>query len=192
MVRGARITVSGSEPAIRRRVETIRLESGKAAATITRLLDFARSPRQPVQTLDLWPAIESATSMRQASLGRSRVALTLLRDSMAPAWLNAEPVKVQQTLLNLLLAAEDRVSGQPKARIELSVSVDGAQTMLRLVATSDGASSSPLDADAPPPEATGLTRDAQLWAAAYLARLSQGSLTVDGGTFVVRWPSATP
>jgi signal transduction histidine kinase len=178
------------EPAVRRRVETIRMESGKAAATVNRLLDFARAPRQPVQTLDVWPLLESAASMRLASLGRGRVALGINRDGMAPVWLRGEPAQVQQTLLNLLLTAEDRVAGQPKARIDVAVAVERGAAVVTVAATSDAAAApheeEPLRAPA------GLTRDTQLWAAGYLASLSHGSLTIDGGTLVVSWPPVDP
>lgn len=175
------------DPVVRRRVETIRSESGKAAATVNRLLEFSRTARQPVQRVDLWAMVETSVGMRLASLGRARVALAMAREGQVMVPVMAEAGKVQQLVLNLLLAAEDRVAGHPKARIAVSI-VAGDTVVLRIEATSDAALDPAREAEETLPAPAGLTRETQLWAAAYLAAGSGALLSADDGAFVVRWP----
>lgn len=175
------------DPAIRKRIEAIRGESGKAAATVNRLLEFARARRQPVQRHDLAIAVEAATRMRLASLGRSRVALTVRSEPGAPAIVAGEAAKLHQILLNLLLAAEERVAGRPRARIEISIGVEDRQVVLRVAASAAAPAVLPPDASASAYTSDSLTRDTQLWAAAHLAAAQGGTMTIDGETVMIVW-----
>lgn len=177
------------DPAVRRRIEIMRHESGKAAAVINRLLEFARAGRQPVERVDLWSVIETAVSMRLASVARSRIALVASRAGAPAAWISAERARLLQLVLNLLLVAEDRVAGQTKARIDVSVDQAGGVT-LRIVSTSEGAAFSAAEPGDAPLASPTLAKDAQLWAAGYLAAAHGGVLTIDGGTFSVSWPAS--
>lgn len=178
------------DPAVRRRVEIVRVESGKAAATINRLLDFARGPRQPNQRFDLWPIIDAAVAMRLSSVGRGRITLTVERERAQPAFIVGESLKVQQLLLDLLLTAEDRVAGRARARIDVSVTRVPGGISLAIRSSSEAMSVDGPDTTDALPAPDGLTRDAQLWAAAYLAALDGGVLTVDGNVLTVNWPDA--
>ncbi len=178
------------DPAVRRRVEIVRTESGKAAATISRLLDFARGSRQPSQRFDLWPLVDAVVAMRLSSVGRGRITLTVDREGAQPAFIVGESFKVQQLLMDLLLTAEDRVAGRAKARITVSVTREGRGVSVAIRSSSEAADVDGPDTSDALPAPDGLTRDAQLWAAAYLAALDGGVLTVDGGLLTVSWPDA--
>jgi len=173
------------DPAVRRRVEIVRQESGKAAATINRLLDYVRAPRQQPERLDVWPLLDAAIGMRQASIGRSRIALAVNRDAAQPAWIVAERGGTIQTLLNLLLIAEAHVAGRVKARIEVTVEPSPDGVAATLATSGDAAAAQGEEREA---RDRGLAGDAALWAAAYVAALSGGVVTADVGVFSVRWP----
>jgi signal transduction histidine kinase len=173
------------EPAVRRRVEIVRQESGKAAATINRLLDYVRMARQPAERLDVWPLLDAAIAMRQASIGRSRIALGVQREGAGPAWIVADRGRVLQALLNLLLVAEAHAAGRAKARIDVSVDTAPRGVSITLAIAGDAA---PAVAEEGQSAARRLTRDAELWAAAYLAALYGGVVTSDAERVAVSWP----
>ena len=187
------------DPAVRRRIETIRAETGKAAATINRLLSYARAPRQAAVRLDVWPLIDTAVSLRTASVARGRISLVVERADSAPVWVDGEGAKILQTLLNMLLEAEDRIAGCRGAQIVVGVQVADAGVRVHVASSFKGER---LGADQAPDESPNQAQDertegagsvaavmagAQLWAAAYVASTQGGRVMVDGGTFTVLW-----
>ena len=186
------------DPAVRRRVETIRVEADKAAATIKRLLSYARAPRQAAQRVDLWPLIDAAVSLRAASVARGRIALAVERAGSAPVWVSGEGAKILQTLLNLLLAAEDRVAGGRSAQIVVRVEVVGAGVLVHVASTFEEerpvagqhTATASDDAGEDSEFSAALTHGAQLWAADSVAARQGGRVTTaDDGTFTVLWRS---
>lgn len=176
------------DPAIRRRVEAIRVESGKAAQTIDRLLSYARAPRQPAQSLDLWTIVDSAVALRMASLGRLRIALSVDRSAQVPVQVSGQATKVLQALLDLLLIAEDNLAGRARARIAVRVGVESNFGYVTIETSADhGERTQEGSADVGRTAET-LTKDAQGWAAARIARAHGGEIVVDEATLTLRWP----
>lgn len=176
------------DPAVRRRVETIRHETGKAAAAVDRLLTYARAPRQPAQRLDLWTLVESAVGMRLASVGRGRVNLSVDRQAPGAVWIAAEAAKVLQAVIDLLLVAEDRVTGRRNARIVVRVTAEGETATVEVASGCDTEAEGAATETAG--ELAGLTTAAQLWAASHIATAHGGRVEVDGGTLSLLWPAA--
>lgn len=178
------------DAAVRRRVEIVRHESGKAAATIDRLLDYVRAPRQPVAAIDLWPLLDAAITMRQASLGRSRIVAAVNREGAQPAFVDGERGRLLQALLNLLLVAEARVAGRGKARIEIGVESGGSGVTVRVVTSAEGAPTAvPTEVSDGAHRPDALAKESELWAASYLAARHGGVMTADGDTFAISWPA---
>lgn len=177
------------DPAILRRVDVMRIESGKAAASINQLLSFARAPRQSVQVLDVWPLLDVAVTMRLASLGRGRVTLAIDRSAVTPAWIKGESTRVLQALVNLLLVAEDQVAGRAKAQIAVAVVHAAVWTAVRVTPSCDSQNTARADGEEGLLATEGVTRAAQLWTAGYLAAEGEGVLQVDEGTLAIRWPT---
>lgn len=166
------------DPAVRRRVETIRVEAAKAAGTINRLLTYAQSGAAPVQSLDLWPIVERSVEMRLASAGRRRIALSIDRRDPTPCLALVDGVRVQQAVLDLLLAAEDHLGCRRNARIVVRAEREGDTAMVCLNASSEGDAGDSRDDDHQASSADALTRGMQVWAAAHLAEAQRGRVTL--------------
>jgi signal transduction histidine kinase len=180
------------DPVVRRRLEVIRTEAARASTTINRLLHYAREPGGQVQRMDLWPFAESAVAMRASSAGRRRVVLAIERGGSGPMNAMLESAKTQQTLLNLLLAAEDFVAGRRQATITVTIERQAELTVVNLLASGEAVGAA-TEASVDPPS---LNSALQLWMAAHLAAAQQGRLDVvdsaSGRTYRFALPAANP
>jgi signal transduction histidine kinase len=105
------------DPVVQRRVEAVRVQAEKAAATIDRLLTYTRAVPGSLQRLDLAAMVETAVAMRACSLGRARVGVAVARSDDQPYWVAADSPKLLQLLLDLLLSFETLLTGRPEASI---------------------------------------------------------------------------
>jgi signal transduction histidine kinase len=165
------------DPAVRRRIETIRTEAARAATTVNRLLDYVRAQPGRPQRTDLRPLVEDAVALRAASANRNRIVLTFDGNDGAPRWARADPATIAQALLNLLLAAEDAVSRQRNARIAVSVGETTGTIDVRVEASSDGRVSEAFET--PDADVQEWTAGMQMWAAASVAAAHQGAVRVE-------------
>jgi signal transduction histidine kinase len=167
------------DPAVRRRVETIREEASRAAATINRLLTYTRAEPGAVQAIDLWAVVEDAVAMRMASAGRHRIVLRIEgreTPGAGPCWARVDAARMTQALLALLLVAEGVIARKRGARIAVGLTADGDLLRLRIAAACDeDVSGEERDED----ERQALTAEAQLWAAAALTASQKGSLQIE-------------
>lgn len=178
------------EPAVRKRVETVRAEAARAATTITRLLTYAQSPSGTPQRTDLWPVVESAVAMRAASANRHRIVLNVERPDAAPCWATIDVARTTQALLDVLLAAEDIVARKKNARLVVTVKGSGSVVQVAAAASCDEPGSFEREAE----ERDSLTAAAQLWAASALAQAQGGAINIAktdrGATLTLSVPSA--
>jgi len=179
------------EPAVRKRVETLRVEAARAAAAVDRLQTYARAEAGAVQIVDLWSLVESSAAMRAASAGRHRIVLTVARGDTGARRARADATRVLQALLDLLLAAEDAVSLRRGARIVVSVQAEGEMVVVRVEASSEEGAG-----PASPGPASALTAGAQLWSAAAIAAQLGGRVSVASAvssrTLSLMLPAADP
>jgi signal transduction histidine kinase len=179
------------EVAVRKRVETIRTEAARAATTINRLLSYAQSQSAPPQRIDLWPVVEGAVAMRAASANRHRIVLSLERPDAKPCWAIADAARTTQALLDLLLAAEDVVARKKNARIVVTVKEAAARVDVTAEASCDEPGGMRREAG----ERDSLTADAQVWAAAALARSQGGAIEITntdhGATLTLTLPASS-
>jgi signal transduction histidine kinase len=111
-----------------RRAESIATQAERAAATIDRLVSYARDEQGVPQRIDMRVLAGNAIALRTVTLSRRRIAATLTASDENPYWAAVDPQAAMQLLLNLLLAAERDLSGQPTATIDVRLS-RGARTI---------------------------------------------------------------
>jgi signal transduction histidine kinase len=169
------------DPAVRKRLETITSEAGRAAAMLNDLLTYVRGGARAPRTLDVAELANAAVAMRVASTNRRRITMTLERSDDAPFHAVLDRGRGLQALLNLLLAAEEWVQGGEKARVTLRLQRDGG--VLACIRASVEAPR--LEEPSPTPALTGdaeflraVTFDAQEWAAGVLAEAEGATLAV--------------
>jgi signal transduction histidine kinase len=184
------------DPAFRRRVESIREQAARAAATIERLALYSRDSPETRGATDLAPLVESAVSMRAFALGRARITVVVERSDPDPYWVAAERNRTLQALLNVLLSAEAAIRLRPHVRIGVRLDRQGPGVCLSVTAAAEGeaeASESVLGTSRSPAIAA-VTSGAEAWAAAYLVTAQRGSLhrTTDGSglTITLTLPSS--
>jgi C4-dicarboxylate-specific signal transduction histidine kinase len=130
-------SADGMAPAVLKRVQAIRAQSGRAATSIDGLLSYARGMAQPPSTIDLGRVLDSALEMRAHSLSRARITVAMTRPEEGSCLLVAPPGKLLQLMLNLLLMIEAELSGRPDARI--GIAVERVPSRVRLNITAAGA-----------------------------------------------------
>ncbi len=172
------LDASTLEPAVRDRVQAIRAQVGKAAATIEQLLSYSRSAEPSRHALDLAALTDAAAAMVRTSLGRARIGVAVERPDSAPLLVAADRNRTIQALLSVLLSREDAArtvrSAVITARLErrpnecaVAVSVAGA---------------GPLEAAPNAAEPHGAPNAVWLLAAARLAAKPAGRIVVSAGT----------
>ena len=105
-------------PDVVRALETILSESRQAAALIQQILDFSR--RSPVETkpVDLRPFINKAVRVLQRTIPEN---ISLLQETeTGEHTVNADPTRIQQVLMNLVVNARDAMPDGGVLRIKLS------------------------------------------------------------------------
>ena len=185
------------DPAVAKRVEAIRGQAAKAAATIERLLSYARyNGAAAVHTVDLASIVESAVAMRAGSLIRARIAVRFDRSDSAPYWIVADRHRALQAVLSLLLSSEDDVRERAEARIDVRLERQGEGVRVSISGSVAAGIELAAPADRSPTSPAGTTgRD--LLSAARLAAEPAGQLTVTEGqsgarTLALTFPAASP
>ena len=157
------------DPVVRRRVEAIRTEAARVAATLNRLLEYVRERHAALQRLDLWSVVELAVAMRASSAGRRRVVIAIDRPDPSPIVMTIDQSKTLQVLLNLLLTAEERIAGSRNAKVVVTIPLAEPVT---LTVTASGEDTGAVETNDEPVRV--LTAGLQAWTAAHLAA-SQGA-----------------
>jgi len=172
------------DPAVRKRLETIGAEAGRAAAMLNELLTYVRGGARAPRTLDVAELANAAVAMRVASTSRRRIAMTFERSDEAPYYAVFDRLRGMQTLLNLLLAAEEWVQGGEKARVTVRMNREAGGVVARVIAsmetprTADSPDGSPVPLTTDDEFLRALTLDAQEWSAGVLAEAEGGRLDV--------------
>ncbi len=122
----------------RQAVETIHREARRAAKIVSNLLTFAR--QQPVERANaqLNDIVADTLELRRYALRSADVMVTVALDpNLPPTW--ADPLQLQQVVLNLLVNAEQALADMDgDRRIEIRTSIDGAGTQIRLAVSDNG------------------------------------------------------
>jgi len=109
-------------PDITQAFETILDESRKATRLVQQVLDFSRRSPIEVKAVDLVPFIKEAVRMLERTIPES-ISLLLevaAGEHAAPLTVNADPTRIQQVLMNLVVNARDAMPEGGVLRIGLS------------------------------------------------------------------------
>jgi signal transduction histidine kinase len=183
------------DPLFRRRVESIRVQAGRAAATIERLALYSRDSPETRGPTDLALLVESAVSLRAFALGRARITVVVERSDANPYWVAVECNRTLQALLNVLLSAEAAIRLGTHGRIGVRLDRQGPVVCLSVTAAAEGEAEASESAPntSRSPAVAAVTTDIEAWAAAYLVTAQRGSLDrmTDGSglTITVTLPS---
>ena len=185
------------DPVLRRRVEAIRAQAGRAASSIDRLLDYSRGSGEGRRTVDLSPVLDSAMTMRAFALARARIEITVERSDLEPFWAVVDRNRTLQAFLDLLLWAEERVRTYRNGRIRVHLARDTHAVSLAVTAASDETSNGKaLPAGNRTPAVASVTTEAQTWAAAQLVAADNGTLVIKetgpSAALEVSFPAAQP
>jgi signal transduction histidine kinase len=183
------------DPVLRRRVEAIRAQAGRAASSIDRLLSYSRGSGEGRRTVDVSPVLDSAVAMRSFALGRARIQITVERVAAEPFWAVIDRNRTLQAFLDMLLWAEEMVRTHGNGRIRVHLDRDAHSISLSVTAIRDesGNGEEPVGVDRTAAIAA-VTTDAQIWAAAQLVAADKGTLFVsetgESATLKVSLPAA--
>lgn len=130
---------AGPEAVTRRGAAIVHQAMG-ATAVLQQLTGFAREPLRPAEPLSLRALCERAVTLRQYSLRKLRVTSQVAGDD---GQCRAPGRQVLQVLLNLVVNAEQGLTGRGQGRLTLTVSTEADH--VDLVVADDGPG---LDADA--------------------------------------------
>ena len=106
-------------PDVARALKVIRGESQKAAELIQQILDFSRRAMMESQPVDLKPFIKEISHMLKRTLPET-IDLSLDLESADSTIVEADPTRIQQALMNLILNARDAMPQGGEVRLELA------------------------------------------------------------------------
>ncbi|MBN1566707.1 MAG: PAS domain S-box protein [Acidobacteria bacterium] len=104
------------DESLRKDIEQIKNAGQRAAALTSQLLDFGRKQILQPEVFDLNHIIDDMSSMLRRLIGEHIELITDLQQS--PAMINADPGKIQQVVMNLVVNARDAMPDGGKLAIE--------------------------------------------------------------------------
>jgi signal transduction histidine kinase len=115
-------------PKLRKDVQMIYREADRAAKIVRNLLVFAGSRRLSRRRLSLNLVISRVLALRAASCRAAGIEVVRETDESLPRLLG-DPLMLQQALLNVVLNAEQAVTGRPDARMTVRTAFDAPRNM---------------------------------------------------------------
>lgn len=135
---------AGLDPALLRRVQTIRAQSLRASAAIDLLVEYARpSTSSAAEPLELGELAEQALALRAHSHGRARIQARVDAADAGPYQVRVHRRGLLQLLLNLLLSAEAAIAGWSEATIVIRLGRSGPACSIDVEGS--GTAAEPLD-----------------------------------------------
>jgi signal transduction histidine kinase len=122
-------------PKLRKDVQMIYREADRAAKIVRNLLVFAGSRRLSRRRLSLNLVISRVLALRAASCHAAGIEVVRDTDESLPRLLG-DPLMLQQALLNIVLNAEQAVTGRPQPRIVVRTAFEGPRNVA-VVSVSD-------------------------------------------------------
>jgi nitrogen-specific signal transduction histidine kinase len=122
---------------LRKDVQLIYREADRAAKIVRNLLVFAGSRRLSRRRLNLNLVVSRVLALRSAATRAAHVEIVRALDESLPR-LVGDPLMLQQALLNVVLNAEQAVTGLPDARVEVRTSFDPARGIAAVTIADNG------------------------------------------------------
>jgi two-component system nitrogen regulation sensor histidine kinase NtrY len=110
---------------VRDKVGRIGTQASRASTMIGELVGFTRHDGAGVRTVDLARIVEQALSMRRYHLSRARIRVTLEGLDRGRIAVRADGHALQQTFVNLLMNAEQGLSGRSDGTITIAAREHG-------------------------------------------------------------------
>lgn len=173
-------------PAEPRRVQAITAQTGRAAAALDRLLSYTRPAQAGRQSVDLEGLIEVALALRDFTLHRARITVTVDRTSPTACIVSADCRLILQVFLNLLLNAEQALMAQNDGTgaMRIGLAKQDGECAVSFADNGAGFSADALarlaDRTAPPPLNATLS-GLGLWVATRIAGHHRGRLDIGNG-----------
>jgi two-component system NtrC family sensor kinase len=185
------------DPSTKAKLERVLVQSGKAAASVNRVLAVARAPSEARAVIDLAALVREAIQLREFSIRRAGNAIVFDAPA-APCLVLGSRVLLQQAVLNLVINAEQALS-EARGTIELALRCEGPWVVVRVADTGPGVAPeiadrlfAPFAGTEPSPDALGIG----LAAAAAIADAHGGTLRLErarpGALFALSLPAHQP
>jgi len=139
-----------------RRVQAITAQTGRAAAALDRLLSYTRPAEAGRQSVDLEGLIDVSLALRDFTLHRAHITVTIDRVSPAPYMVAADRRLILQVFLNLMLNAERALAGRDDGAIRIGLAKQDGACVVSFADNGPGFGADALArlADRPPPPLT--------------------------------------
>lgn len=185
------------DPSAKAKLERVLVQSGKAAASVNRVLAFARAPSAARAVVDLAALVREAMQLREFSIRRA--GNTIAFDApAAPYLVLGSRVLLQQAVLNLVINAEQALS-EARGIIQVALHREGPWVVVHVADTGPGVAPeiadrlfAPFAGTEPSPDALGVG----LAAAAVIADAHGGTLRLErarpGALFALSLPAHEP
>jgi two-component system, NtrC family, sensor kinase len=173
----------------------LRAQSSRAATSLAQVLVFTRATRVGQQPINLRELVEESLALRDFSIRRAGLKARFEPEGQGPFIVSGNRGDLQQVLLNMIMNAEQALSGQP-GTIVVRLSIEDGHVVVRVIDEGKGVLLEPTDRIFEPfvtthdaAESAGLG----LWAARRLMVRHGGTLAVDqafpaGAVFTMRLP----
>ena len=116
--------------------------TARMAEIIRRLKTFARKPGHKAEAVCLRAALDDALALMDSRIDGERIEIEVPPEG---ARVLADPVRLQQTLVNLIGNALDAMAGSEAPRLRFVAEARGAQTALRVIDNGPGIAAEALD-----------------------------------------------
>jgi signal transduction histidine kinase len=168
-------------PAEQRRIAAIATQTGRAAAILDRLVGYARVDAADRRVQDLTALVDTALALRDFSLHRAGIAVTIDRAIPPPCRAAVSRPRILQVFLNVLLNAETALHRRPDGTIQITVARSGSDWIVSFADNGQGISAEQRarvsDAAAVPPLRQGLA-GIGLWVSRRIAEQHGGRLEI--------------
>lgn len=131
----------GLDPALLRRVQTIRAQAMRAADALDSLMLYSRATAPSVEPVEVGALMTSAMEMRSHSLGRARILSEVRAADGGPCVALARRRDLLQLFLNVLLAVEVALAGRAGAKIVVRLSRRASDIFVEVIGEGASAAS---------------------------------------------------
>src|SRR4051812_24326084 len=126
----------GADDEVRRRGMAIRSQASRATAILNDLMSFTRDTSEQSQRVSVRAVAERALALRRYSMTKLGIKSALEGEEAALA----NPRHLLQILLNLLINAEQALTGRPGSRVDIRVERSGEQALITMSDNGSGLS----------------------------------------------------
>jgi two-component system, cell cycle sensor histidine kinase and response regulator CckA len=152
------------------RGRSIRRSARRASELLEGVMAFARETRADVEPVDLRQSVERVLALRRASIARAKIEVLVDNESGLPQ-ANANPRVVLQIVLNLVINAEQALSGRQDGRLWVTC---GSRDRHIELTVEDNGTGMPTE---PATESASSSLGIGLSVSSWLAQSQDGSLT---------------